>query len=250
VEYIIDIFRLIFEKTLNLQVHCDCIKLMVDYFNSIKEKLFNESFSNILSKNIFNLVQLLHNCLKPYSDVPEEKFKFADVMKDPKELEKKIKTPKLIKCEVREKTLLYLKNLLVKNPLFYESTIRQDQNDNSKIARMMVKGLFEVFSKPELLKTIVNDNEQNRLLFIDTFVLFLSKFYMIENLSGNINKFANISEIKVFLPNLEEYFSFEIYDKNTEVSKKAFTIFNFMLQLYPLSEFYSSISKTFLFLYF
>lgn len=187
----------------------------------------------------------MQNCLRPYSEVPDEKFKFADVMKDPKELEKKIKTPKLIKCEVREKTLLFLKNILVKNQLFYETTLRQDQTENSKLAKILIKGLFDVYNNKDLLSNIVNDNEKNRLLFIDTFVLFLSKFYLIENLSGNINKINN-SELKMFLPILEEYFSFEIYDKSDEVSKKAFTIFNFMLLLYPLSEFYSSISKTYL----
>jgi hypothetical protein len=185
----------------------------------------------------------LKNCLKPYSELPEEKFKFVDALKDPKELEKKIKTPKTIKSEVRDKTLLFLKNVLMKNSHFFESNLKEN-SQKSLIGKSFILALLDLFNNKDLLTTMVHENEKNRILFIDTFLLFLSKYYLVQNLNGNIKKIESNIDIKSFITLLEEYFSGEIYDKNDEISKKSFTIFNFILQLFPTSEFYSSISKT------
>ena len=227
-ELITDIFILftkIFDKDENFNVHSTSLNLMINFLSSLDEK-----YNYICNANYKNL---LLNILKPYTviDTEEFKFKFADLLKDQKELDKKkMRSPKTLKTELRRTLLLYIKNMLNKNEQFkLKSNSQTKENINS---------LLFIFSDFTILTYFIEDTEPIRLLFINTFYLYLVKFFVI-----NEKKYENLNEL---CQTYEKYYLEMVYDNNIEIRKMSITILNVLLSQIPRSQFFDPMRNLFI----
>ena len=135
------IFSNIFNSSYNFPIHQDTIKLLSGYLNNSLIDISNNSV--LLISLLDELVKLFVSVLKPYDNIQIEKFKFADLLKDEKELEKtKLKSPKTIKSEIREKVLIMIKNILNKNSIFYINT-NINKNCLEKLLDLFDENIFK-----------------------------------------------------------------------------------------------------------
>ena len=217
------LFNKIYINDENFNVHSTALNLIISFLGTLDDK-----FNYI---NIKEYKELLLSILKPYTtiDTEEFKFKFVDLLKEQKELDKKkMKNPKTLKTELRRNLLLYIKNLFNKSEQFKLKDNTNKENINTFLC---------IFNDNSILKYFIEDTEPIRLLFINTYYLYLVKYFVINNKS------------EVNLPNLtevfEKYFLEMVYDNNIEIRKMSFTILNVIMGQIPKSQFYDPMKNLF-----
>ena len=217
------LFNKIYINDENFNVHSTALNLIISFLGTLDDK-----FNYI---NIKEYKELLLSILKPYTtiDTEEFKFKFVDLLKEQKELDKKkMKNPKTLKTELRRNLLLYIKNLFNKSEQFKLKGNTNKENINTFLC---------IFNDNSILKYFIEDTEPIRLLFINTYYLYLVKYFVINNKS------------EVNLPNLtevfEKYFLEMVYDNNIEIRKMSFTILNVIMGQIPKSQFYDPMKNLF-----
>ena len=240
---ILFIFTQIFKNSQNFTVHQDVTKLMIYYF-SLSDY---DCFKIILTENNDSLdkfINLILNIISAYSDVEIEKFKYADLLKDEKELEKKkLKSPKTIKSEIREKMILFIKNMFNK---FYVFNLVSEENKlekNRNKMKFILDKLLRIFDK-NMLEEFKCENEKNRKLYIELLYQFLIKLFTQNKIKLN-EKDSNYENIKYFVNNFEEYFIEQTYDSVTEVRQICVSIINLILAAFEKSEYYEPFIKSF-----
>ena len=223
VEILFSLFNKIYINDENFNVHSTALNLMISFLNSLDDK-----FNYICIKEY---KELLLSILKPYTtiDTEEFRFKFIDLLKEQKELDKKkMKNPKTLKTELRRNLLLYIKNLFNKSEQFKLKGNKNKENINTFLC---------IFNDNAILQYFIEDSEPIRLLFINTFYLYLVKYFVINDKS-EVN-LPNITEV------YEKYFLEMVYDNNIEIRKMSFTILNVILGQIPKSQFYDPMKNVF-----
>ena len=219
------LFNKIYTKDENFNVHSNALNLLISFLNLIDDKF------NYISMD--NYKDLLLSILKPYTTINSEefKFKFVDLLKDQKELDKKkMKNPKTLKTELRRNLMLYIKNLFNKSEQFKLKSNVNKENIN--------KFLF-IFNDSAILQYFIEESEQIRLLFINIYYLYLVKYFVINNDEKEKIDIFKITEI------YEKYFLEMVYDNNVEIRKMCFTILNVILGQIPKSQFYEPMKNLF-----
>ena len=225
ISLLFSLFNKIYIKDENFNVHSNALNLLISFLNLIDDKF------NYITMDIYK--DLLLNILKQYTTINSEefKFKFIDLLKEQKELDKKkMKNPKTLKSELRRNLLLYIKNLFNKSNQFKLNGSINKENIN--------KFLF-IFNDYEILKYFIEENEQIRLLFINIYYLYLVKYFVINN--DEKEKIDIIKIIEIY----EKYFLEMVYDNNIEIRKMCFTILNVILGQIPKSQFYEPMKNLF-----
>jgi hypothetical protein len=223
VEILFSLFNKIYINDENFNVHSTALNLMISFLTSLDDK-----FNYICIKEY---KELLLSILKPYTtiDTEEFRFKFIDLLKEQKELDKKkMKNPKTLKTELRRNLLLYIKNLFNKSEQFKLKGNKNKENINTFLC---------IFNDNAILQYFIEDSEPIRLLFINTFYLYLVKYFVINDKS-EVN-LPNITEV------YEKYFLEMVYDNNIEIRKMSFTILNVILGQVPKSQFYDPMKNVF-----
>jgi hypothetical protein len=230
---LLNIFTLIFEESHNYAIHENTIKILTNYLNSIIDKILTQEL-------VHEFINLCYSILKPYSDIDIEKFKFVDLLKDDKEVDKKKKaSPKVIKSEIREKILIFIKSIFnTKNTV---NNILNNSAD-SELNNLILTQFMNIFTK-ELLEQFVHENEKNRRLYIEILFQFLTKFFTLQKVSF-LNNDTNF-EIKGLFHNLEDFIKEEFYDPNTEIRQLAINLFNLLISSFPISEFFKPLCELF-----
>jgi hypothetical protein len=225
ISLLFSLFNKIYTKDENFNVHSNALNLLISFLNLIDDKF------NYISMD--NYKDLLLNILKPYTTIDSEefKFKFIDLLKEQKELDKKkMKNPKTLKTELRRNLMLYIKNLFNKSEQFKLKSNVNKENIN--------KFLF-IFNDYTILKYFIEESEQIRLLFINIYYLYLVKYFVINNDEKEKIELLKITEI------YEKYFLEMVYDNNVEIRKMCFTILNVILGQIPKSQFYEPMKNLF-----
>ena len=218
------LFNKIYDKDENFNVHSNALNLLISFLNSIDDKF------NYVKMDAYK--NLLLNILKPYTTINSEEFqfKFVDLLKEQKELDKKkMKNPKTLKTELRKNVLLYIKNMFNKSEQFKLKGNINKENINTFLC---------IFNDYEILKYFIQESEQIRLLFINIYYLYLVKYFVINTENGKVD-LLNITEI------YEKYFLEMVYDNNVEIRKMCFTLLNVVLSQIPKSQFYEPMRKVF-----
>ena len=218
------LFNRIYDKDENFNVHSNALNLLISFLNSIDDKF------NYVKMDAYK--NLLLNILKPYTTINSEEFqfKFVDLLKEQKELDKKkMKNPKTLKTELRKNVLLYIKNMFNKSEQFKLKGNINKENINTFLC---------IFNDYEILKYFIQESEQIRLLFINIYYLYLVKYFVINTENGKVD-LLNITEI------YEKYFLEMVYDNNVEIRKMCFTLLNVVLSQIPKSQFYEPMRNVF-----
>jgi len=238
IELILSIFTNIFKSSFNLPIHIDTLKLLSAYFNNNSIDFSNNP--TLIPKILPSLIPLFFNIILPYSDVEIDKFKYADLLKDEKELEKKrLKAPQTIKSEMREKILLILKNFINKNELFTLNKENLNNTEKLENSRSVVKEFLKIIDK-EFLNEFAHENERNRKLFADFYSQFLVKILVIFRTDSE-----NERILKGLIENFETYFMEEIYDSVIDVRLSCVSIFNLLLTNLQKSSYFEPMCKLF-----
>ena len=219
------IFNKIYTNDENFNVHSNALNLLISFLNIIDDKF------NYITMDIYK--DLLLSILKPYTTInsDEFKFKFVDLLKEQKELDKKkMKNPKTVKTELRRNLMLYIKNLFNKSEQF---------KLNGNINKDNINRFLFIFNDYTILKYFIEESEQIRLLFINIYYLYLVKFFVINN--DEKEKIDLIKIIEIY----EKYFLEMVYDNNVEIRKMCFTILNVILGQIPKSQFYEPMKNLF-----
>ena len=217
------LFNKIYINDENFNVHSTALNLIISFLNSLDDK-----FNYICIKEY---KELLLSILKPYTtiDTEEFKFKFIDLLKEQKELDKKkMKNPKTLKTELRRNLLLYIKNLFNKSEQFKLKGNANKENINIFLC---------IFNDNAILQYFIEDSEPIRLLFINIYYLYLVKYFVI-NEKQEV-QITNMTEV------YEKYFLEMVYDNNIEIRKMSFTILNVILGQIPKSQFYNPMKNLF-----
>ena len=220
---LLSVFNKIYLNDENFNVHSTALNLIISFLNSL-----DDIFNYICIKEY---KELLLNILKPYTtiDTEEFKFKFVDLLKDQKELDKKkMKNPKTLKTELRRNLMLYIKNLFNKSELF-----KLKGNENKENINLFLC----IFNDNSILQYFIDDAEAIRLLFINIYYIYLVKYFVINDKS-EIN-LVNITKV------YEKYFLEMVYDNNIEIRKMSFTILNVIMGQIPKGQFYDPMRSVF-----
>lgn len=244
VKKIINLFNVIFKNSHNFNIHQDACKLLIHYLNLSDYECFNVILNKSNHEILDSFIELIKTIFLPYSDIEIEKFKFADLLKDEKELEKKkLKSPKTIKSEIREKIIFFIHNMF-NNFSQFNLILEENKNiDNKNNISIILDKFLNLFEKT-ILKEFKCENEKNRKGYIELLNKFLIKFFTFNkiNLDKIDDKYDNI---KRFVNNFEEYFSELTYDSITEVRQNCITILNLILSAFNKSEYYEPFIKSF-----
>ena len=225
ISLLFSLFNKIYTKDENFNVHSNALNLLISFLNLIDDK-----FNYIIMDNYKDL---LLSILKPYTTIDSEefKFKFVDLLKEQKELDKKkMKNPKTLKTELRRTLMLYIKNLFNKSQQF---------KLNGNINKENINKFLFIFNDYNILKYFIEESEQIRLLFINIYYLYLVKYFVINNDEKEKIDLTKIIEI------YEKYFLEMVYDNNVEIRKMCFTILNVILSQIPKSQFYEPMKNLF-----
>ena len=226
---IFEIYYKIFSNEENFTVHSNALQLIISFLSSLPTNYNYTQLSNY-SKMLLSIIQ-------PYSKIigEEFKFKFADLLKDEKELEKKKRrNPKTLKTELRRTFLLYIKSLMNSNSLFKIDKANIENNKKN------INTLLLIFNNSETLKNFYEEMENLRDLFGDTYKLFLTKYFVANN-----NSEDKLDSLKKICKNFEVYFKEEIYDNNIEIRKKSIEILNIILNQIPISQYFKPMKEMF-----
>jgi hypothetical protein len=232
---LLNIFSLIFSESQNFAVHPNTIKILINYLTN--EKVTTNLITNDL---MFDFINLCYAVFKPYSDIDIEKFKFVDLLKDEKELEKKKQaSPKTIKSEIREKMLSFIK--LIFNTKSTVSSILNDK-ENSEQNNMVLTQFMNIFNK-ELMDQFVHENDKNRRSYMEILYQYLTKYFTLNKVnftSSSVNQ-----NIKELFHNLEDYIKEELYDPDVEIRQLSISLFNLLMSSFPKSEFFDPLCELF-----
>ncbi len=242
ISLILELFYGIFNSSQNILLHQESMKILVSFLSGAHIDIVNKNSLLMIEKEISILFPSIMN---DYNNIEIEKFKFVDLLKDEKELEKKkLKSPKTIKSETREKCLILIKTVLNKNPLLNLTNI-SDQIESMKLINI----LLTFFNDSSILSFFVHEKEPLRRLFIETYHQVLVKFMTIggykidtNNLERRVLEYKNL---KVLINNFEDYFLNQIYDSVMEVRQMCLSILNIIMCLFIRSEFYEPMGKMF-----
>ena len=204
---VMEIFCLIFKESHNFSIHSNAIKCFLNYLNheKIKEMILKQPIIKIF-------VQLLCIIFKPYNDVDIEKFKFVDLLKDQKELDKKKRaSPKTIKSDIIEKTLIFIKSLFNSKTNSISNTSDLENRED----KLLILNEFNIIFSNEYLNILTHENETNRKIYIDILYKYLIKYFVLSKFTINYNNIENSH--KELINNIEEFFVNEIYDNNIEI---------------------------------
>lgn len=231
-------FSIIFSSSYNCSIHQDTMKLLTGYLNQSLIDINNNS--NLLVPLLDDIVILLISIFKNYDNVEIEKFKFADLLKDEKEIEKKkLKSPKTIKSDIREKGLIFLKTMLNKNQNFSIANCNKE----------FIKEFLVIFNS-SLVNDFIHEKEHIRKLFVDIYYLFLVKYFAINKVHLNFNKnltdqSEDFKTLKSIINIFEDYFSDGVYDSVLEVRHMSLNILTLILCAIERSEFFDPMCNLF-----
>ncbi len=245
IRLILEIFNQIFLKTENIQVHPDATKLLLFYLNLLCDStvIFNEYYLPELSniKSFIVLACLIKTILSPYPGVDSEKFKFADLLKDEKELEKKrLKAPKTLKSEMKEKITMFIK-LQFNKQAFFNFEKNQDEKSREHV-KLVLNHLLNVYDS-SYLQQIVYEAEKSRLSFIEIYFIFIEKYLKFSKFNLQTSTNDEVLMFKKVIADVETYFLEQIYDSNQEVRKMCLTLFTLILQVFPVGEFFQPLAN-------
>jgi hypothetical protein len=185
-------------------------------------------------------VDLFYVIMKPYNDIEIEKFKYADLLKDEKEMEKKrLRSPKTVKTEIREKAILIMKTYLNKNAIF------DVKNENNNKINEYIP-LFE----ESILKEFIHEKEQLRKLFSDFYYQFLVKFFCVNKTKIDLKSDTpkcnmDIEFIKKLINDYEDYFIEEVFDSSLDVRQTCINILNMIICLFDKNQYYDAMCRMF-----
>jgi hypothetical protein len=231
------IFSKIFGSSYNFPIHQDTMKLLTGYLN--QSLIDVNKNSHILVPLLDEMVLLLISIFKNYDNVEIDKFKFADLLKDEKEIEKKkLKSPKTIKSDIREKGLIILKTMLNKNQIFSVTSNKEFINN------------FIIIFNSSLVNDFIHEKEPVRKLFVEIYYLFLVKYFAINKVHLNFSKnFSDQTEefktLKSIINIFEDYFADGVYDSVLEVRQMSLNILTLILCVIERSEFYEPMCSLF-----
>jgi hypothetical protein len=244
VKKILLIFTSILKNSHNFTIHQDVIKLLIHYFTLSDYECFKVILDAKNPDALEAFINIVYTVFMPYAEIEIEKFKFADLLKDDKELEKKkLKSPKTIKSEIREKILLFIQTMFNKFSQFNLVLEENKKEESKKDITFILDKFLKLFDKTTFDEFKI-EHEKNRKLYIEIMNKFLIKFFTFNkiNLDKNDQKYE---EIKTFVNNFEEYFAEESYDSVTEVRQCCLTILNMILAAFKKSGYYDSFIKSF-----
>ena len=246
---LLKVFAKIFENDENFNVHSHALNVVLSFLQ--QEQVLYKASTNksafMYNTEMFvdcieELMVFVNKVLQAYTkiDGDEFKFKFIDLLKEQKELEKKrMKSPRTLKTELRRCMLLFLQNVLNKTELFsITNTTNNTNNSNTglPITKEMKLKAFEllltnIFNSKDVLKYFMEEAENLRIMFNTIYHQYLVKLFVLNNKDNNV--------LKRILPNFEEYFIEEVYDQAVDVRKGCFNMFNLVLGVIPISGFYA-----------
>lgn len=231
----IKIFINIFDNSFNFHIHKQLVKILIEFLNI-------QLVHDYIIVHINETIELFYTILKPYSDIEAENFKYVDLLKDEKELEKqKLKTARNAKSEIRERIQTFIKNIFSKNENFVIG-VKSDDKTLHILKTNLDLFLNHIFNKT-LIEEMSHESEKNRKIFIDLYYQFLVKYLAINKNLIQYNKSDN--NIKCLINNFEIFFAEEIYDSILEVRQMCLTILNLILCSFPKSEFYEPMCSLF-----
>jgi hypothetical protein len=207
------------------------MKMLINY-------LTNEEVSNIIlnPQIITQFITLICKICQPYTEIDIEKFKYTDLLKNDKELEKKKQaSPKTIKSEIIEKILIFIKNLFNKaRPL----SLPSDENKIEILNHFLI-----LFSK-EYLDILTHENEKNRQIYAELVDKYLVKLFLMNN--DLKTDYSNPDPKLLHLyNNMEDYIVNEVYDANLDVRKACITIFNTLMHRFPKGTHFNDMCRLF-----
>lgn len=244
VKKIIIIFREIFSNPHNFVIHQEVMKLLLHYLTLSDYECFNVIFHQHNHAILGDFISLINSIFTPYCDIEIEKFKFSDLLKDEKELEKKkMKSPKTIKSEIREKMLMFIHNMFNKFALFNLVSEANKQEAKKRTVIEILDKFLSIFNK-QSLEDFKCENEKNRKFFIELLNKFLIKFFTFNKINLE-NKDQRYTDIKTFVNSYEDYFVEQSYDSIIEVRQCCISILNLILSAFNKSDYYDPFVKSY-----
>ncbi len=244
VKKILSIFSLIFKNSHNFIIHQDVVKLLIHYFTLSDYECFNVILDEKNPDALDCFIELIYIIFLPYTEIEIEKFKFSDLLKDQKELDKKkLKSPKTIKSEIREKLILFIQSIFNKFSQFNLMLEENKKEENKKHISVILDKFLKLFDKASL-DEFKSENEKNRKIYIELLNKFLIKFFSFNKISLDKND-VKYESIKIFVNYFEDYFAEQTYDSVTEVRQCCVTILNLILAAFNKSEYYDPFIKSF-----
>ena len=139
VDKILQIFYGFFKNSQNFNVHQENMKLLIHYLTLSNNECFEVIFHADNDEVLKSFIRLIYTIFSPYTDVEVDKFKFTDILKDKKEIDKKkLKSPRTILSDIREKTLLFIINIFNKFKEFNLVSEENKKDENKKnISRIL-----------------------------------------------------------------------------------------------------------------
>ncbi len=268
VEKILQIFYGFFKNSQNFNVHQEIMKLFIHYLSLNNNECFDIIFySDEILKSFISIIYII---LSPYADVEIDKFKFTDILKDQKELDKKkMKSPRTILTEIREKIMLFLINIF-NNFKEFNLVSEENKKEENKINIKIILNHFLTLFDNNTFNEFVHEHEKNRKIFMDLLTKFMLKFFTFNKITlGNKEKYnnnkdkekmltdgkktkenhneenSNFDKIKKFVNEFEDYFEQQTYDSVVEVRISCLTIMNIILNCFNKSEYYDVFVETF-----
>jgi len=160
---------------------------------------------------------------------------------DEKELEKrKLKAPRTIKSEMKEKITIILK-LHFNKQIYFHNEKNTDEKSRSHV-RCILNNLLQVYDK-EYLEQTIREAENNRLSFLEIYYLFIEKYIKFSKLNLKTSTTEEISIFKQVVLDVENYFLNQIYDSNLDVRKMSVLLVTLILHVFPIGEFFAPLAN-------
>lgn len=247
VDKILQIFHGFLKNSQNFNIHQEVVKLLIHYLTLNNNECFDVIFHSDNNEILKTFINILYTIFSPYTDVEIDKFKFTDILKDQKELEKKkLKSPRTILTEIRERTLLFIMNIFNK---FKEFNLVSEENkkEENKINIKRILNNFLTLFDSNTLTEFKQEHEKNRKLYIDLLTKFMIKFFTFNkiNLGAKVQNDENFEKIKKFVNEFEAYFEEQTYDSLVEVRVSCLSVMNIILSAFNKSEYYDVFVETF-----
>ena len=270
VEKILQIFYGFFKNSQNFNVHQEIMKLLIHYLSLNNNECFDIIFySEEILKSFINVIYVIFS---PYADVEIDKFKFVDILKDQKELDKKkMKSPRTILTDIREKIMLFMLNIFNNFKEFNLVSEENKKEENKNNIKRILNNFLVLFDK-NTFNEFSHEHEKNRKIFMDLLTKLMLKFFTFNKITLGVNKDnnsdnnkdkgrmlsegrkekdfpneenSNFEKIKKFVNEFETYFEENTYDSVVEVRISCLTIMNIILNCFNKSEYYDVFVETF-----
>lgn len=245
IKILISIYNRIFQNDENYNVHSLSLSIILNFLQEVKisYKGSEDKKAFIYNNDLFlscidEFTELLFSVLQPYTKIDGEqfKFKFVDLLKDEKELEKKKqKSPKTLKTELRKTVLLFIKTMFNKSDIFALNNLDKEEIKSKKL--IAYNYMLKIFNDEKHLKYFYEEAESVRVLFSSIYYQFLVKLFVVRN--------KDVKLLQEILPKFEPYFAEEVYDQNVDIRQMCFTLLNLFLGVIPKSSFYEPLKQVF-----